>query len=269
MIIDCHTHLGRNEHIKATADELLRSMDKAGIDKALVFAGELNDAPNEWMLEQIKPHKDRLYGVMAYEHNHFRYVDFEAMAKENNVVGIKFYTGYDHYYPLDLYENTGEKPVSSYYYNPLQICSDLQIPAIFHCGDCLNTVKKAKLKYAHPLNIDEPAVDYDDVKFVIAHMAYPFQREAAEVCYKNDNVYSDISGFVYGDFRKGGPNDDAKKFKKVLSEFLDISSGDKLLFGTDWPISNQNSYLKTLREEIGMGLTPEFLSDNVKKVFKL
>lgn len=266
MIIDCHVHLGRNDHIRATADELLRSMDKAGIDQALVFAGELNDCPNEWMLEQIKPHRDRLHGVMAYEDTHFRFVDFKKMAEDNDVKGIKFYTGYHHYYPTDLYVNSGEKPVSAYYHNPLQICSDLQIPAIFHCGDCLNSVKCAKLKFAHPLNIDEPAVDYDDVTFIIAHMAYPWQRDAAEVCYKNKNVYSDISGFVYGEFNEF----DIKNFKKVLTEFCDVANGGyKLLFGTDWPISNQSSYLKVLREEIGMGLTPEFLSENVKKAFKL
>src|SRR5579864_8797364 len=59
MIIDSHTHLGRNEHIKSTAKELLKSMDAAKIDKALVFAGEMNDCPNSWMLEQIKKHRDR------------------------------------------------------------------------------------------------------------------------------------------------------------------------------------------------------------------
>lgn len=265
MIIDCHTHLGRNEHIKGTAKELLKSMDAAHIDKALVFAGEMNDCPNEWMIEQIKPYKDRLYGVAAYEHPHFRYVDFKKMVEDNGLVGVKFYTGYDHYYPIDLYENRGEKPVSSYFYNPIEICSELQIPAIFHCGDCLNSVKDAKLKYAHPLNIDEPAVDYDDVKFIIAHMGYPWQRDAAEVCYKNSNVYADISGFVYDKFTKV----DEIKFKKVVTEFLDISSSDKLLFGTDWPISNQKAYLKALDNCFSETLTAQYLSKNVSKVFKI
>lgn len=264
-IIDCHTHIGRNEHINATAEELLKSMDKAKIDKALVFAGELNDCPNEWMIEQIKPHRDRLYGVMAYNHPHFRYTDFLQMAQDNDIKAIKFYTGYDHYYPLDLYNNTGEKPVSCYFYNPLQICSELGIPAIFHCGDCLNSVKCAKLKYAHPLHIDEVAVDYDDINFIIAHMAYPWQKDAAEVCYKNANVYSDISGFVY----KGFTKDDKKKFKKVVGEFLEITSSDKLLFGTDWPISNQDSYVNTLNTEFEESLSPQSLTLNVKKAFKL
>jgi predicted TIM-barrel fold metal-dependent hydrolase len=262
MIIDAHVHLGRNEHINVSVDQLLRSMDKAKIDKSLVFAGELNDCPNDWMIEQIKPHRDRLFGVAAYHDGFFRYVDFKKMIEDNGLVGIKFYTGYEHFTPVSLYENTGEKPVSAYYHNPLQICSDLEIPAIFHCGDCLNTVKKAKLKYSHPLGIDEVAVDYDDVKFVIAHMAYPWQRDAAEVCYKNANVYADISGFVYGDF-------DAKNlvdFHSVLNDFIKVAGGtDKLLFGSDFPISNQKSYVETVEDLIGM----KTIVKNIHKVFNL
>jgi Tat protein secretion system quality control protein TatD with DNase activity len=55
MIIDCHVHLGRNEHIKANVKELLDSMDGSKIDKALVFASELNDYPTYEMLDEIKP----------------------------------------------------------------------------------------------------------------------------------------------------------------------------------------------------------------------
>lgn len=268
MIIDCHTHLGRNDHINANVKQLLKSMDKAKIDKAMVFAGELNDCPNEWMIEQIKPHRDRLYGVMAYEHPYFRYVDFLKMAQDNNIKAVKFYTGYDHYYPIDLYQDIGEpRTPSSLYHNPIQICSDLGIPAIFHMGDCLNSVKCAKLKYAQPTLIDEPAVDYDDVNFIIAHMAYPYVREAAEVCYKNKNVYSDMSGFVYGSFE----GDDIRKFTNSVHTFLDIADNDKLLFGSDWPISDQSSYMKTVQELFETSQCPaaEHLSQNVMKAFRL
>lgn len=273
MIIDCHTHLGRNKHIRGTAKQLLESMDSAKIDKALVFAGEMNDCPNEWMIEQIKPHRDRLYGVMAYHHPNLHWENFKKMAEDNNIVGIKFYTGYEHYYPFDLYDEEKHTNALSLYYNPLQLCSELKIPAIFHCGDCLDSVHKAKLKFAHPLNIDEPAVDYNDVTFVIAHMGYPWVRDAAQVCFKNKNVYSDISGFVYGHFE----GQDLPKFQKSLHEFLEIADSDKLLFGTDWPIANQASYLDALdwvsahttNRKMSEMFSAKYMSQNVKRVFKL
>jgi uncharacterized protein len=255
MIIDCHTHLGRNEHINANAKQLLESMDEAGIDKALVFAGELNDCPNNWMLEQIAPHKDRLLGVAAYRHtDQWKQEDIQLIEwyGEGKIVAVKFYTGYDHFYPANvngiLYE-----------------LNKVGCPAIFHMGDCLNSVKKAKLKFANPMLIDDVAVDFPNMNFIIAHMAYPFQREAAEVCYKNDNVFTDVSGFVYDNFKES----DRIKFKKVINEVLDISSSDKLLFGTDWPIANQVSYIDALDNCYGELMTPQSLTQNIERAFKL
>lgn len=271
MIIDAHVHLGRNEHIKARVDELLASMDKAKIDKALVFAGELNDYPTYDMLEEIKPHRDRLYGVASwnfdfakYSATHNKYGAWaigrrqaplmRALFEVGSIVAVKFYTGYYHYMPND--PKIGEV---------LEELNKVGCPAIFHCGDCLNSVKCAKLKYAHPLNIDDVAVDYPNMNFIIAHMGYPFQREAAEVCYKNKNVYSDISGFVYGAF----DHNEKGKFQKVLSEFIDIAGPDKLLFGTDFPISDQSSYVDILDTEHGNWLTAQALTKNVMKAFNL
>jgi uncharacterized protein len=262
MIIDCHTHLGRNNHINATVKQLLTSMDEAKIDKALVFAGDLNDCPNNYLLSELKPHHDRLLAVAAAHPFKFEKMsDIQRDAgkladlyQSGDIVAVKFYTGYDHYYP-------GDKLVEDY----LMDLEDVGCPAIFHSGDCLNSVKCAKLKYAHPLHIDEVAVDFPKMNFIIAHMAYPWVKDAAEVCYKNANVYSDVSGFVYGEFDMS----DKYKFFSVLTEFTSIASSDKLLFGTDWPISNQKSYVLTLSQQFDDTLSPESMSVSISKAFKL
>ena len=264
MIIDCHTHLGRNDHINATVKQLLTSMDEAKIDKALVFAGDLNDCPNNYLLSELKPHRDRLLAVAAAHPFKFEKMsDIQRDAgrladlyQAADIVAVKFYTGYDHYYP-------GDKLVEDY----LMDLEDVGCPAIFHSGDCLNSVKCAKLKYAHPLHIDEVAVDFPKMNFIIAHMAYPWVRDAAEVCYKNANVYSDMSGFVYDKFE----GDDIRKFSNAINSFLDIAGNDKLLFGTDWPISNQSSYMETVQTLFEQSMCPaaEFLTQNITRAFKL
>lgn len=236
MIIDCHTHIGRNEHINASADELLRSMDTAGIDKSLVFAGRMNDCPNEYLLEQLNPHKDRLLPVLAIHPKwigeaHPKY--YQELYNAKRMVAVKFYTGYDHFYP---HEAKSQKFGDEGDY--LAALEEVGCPVIFHCGDCLNSVKAAKLKYAHPLGVDDVAVDHPKNKYIIAHMGYPWHRDAAEVCYKNNNTSADISGFVYGAFN----TDDKRKFIGVISEFISIAGQGTLLFGSDWPISNQKSY---------------------------
>lgn len=256
MLIDCHTHLGRNTNISASVVELLLSMDKAKIDKALVFAGRVGGITNEDLLTQIEHYKDRLYGVAAYIPNNKFLNNIKEWYAEKRIVGVKFYTGYDYYYPHEATKS-------------LATLETIGCPAIFHCGDCLCSVKTAKLKYAHPLNVDEVAVDYPNMNFIIAHVGNPWIIDTAEVCYKNSNVYTDVSGFVYGKFTTS----DRAKFCKMISQFLEISSRDKLLFGTDWPISDQSSYVEIVNSSMGnniflKSITQE-LSDNVKKVFKL
>ncbi len=270
MIIDCHTHLGRNEHVKASVKELLESMDSAKIDKALVFACDFNDCPNNYLFSEIKPHHDRLLAVAAIHPHKWENgaqlrknaSDIADLYQAGSIVAAKFYTGYDHYYP-------GDEACCEY----LTDLEDVGCPAIFHMGDCLCSVNHAKLKYAHPLGIDEVAVDFPDMNFIIAHMGYPWVRDTAEVCYKNKNVFTDISGFVYGDFS----NEDKVKFKNALNDFLEIADSDKLLFGTDWPISNQRSDIEALEwisvttpnSKMSEIFSPQNLTKNIQKAFKL
>lgn len=270
MIIDCHTHIGRNDHIKASVKELLESMDASRIDKALVFAGDLNDCPNNYMLSEVKPHRDRLLAVAAAHPFKWEKMsdiqknasDLADLYQAGDIVAVKFYTGYDHYFP-------GDRIIEDY----LMDLEDVGCPAIFHSGDCLNSCKQAKLKYAHPLHIDDVAVDFPGMNFIIAHMGYPWHRDAAEVCYKNKNVFADISGFVYGHF----DGESLPKFQKTLHEFLEIADSDRLLFGTDYPIAHQGSYLDALdwvsahttNRKMSEIFSPHYMTQNVKRAFKL
>lgn len=249
MILDCHTHIGRNSNVTASVNELLKSMDKAGIDKSIVIAGRnLNDCPNDYLLEQIKPHKDRLSAVAACDIKNYHLIKKDI--DSGNFVGIKFYLGYEHYYPTDW-----------------KVCDilshlDNKIPAIFHCGDCLCTAKGAKIKYARPLGLDDVAVDFPNQKIVIAHMGWPWHKDTAYLMYRHKNVYTDISGFVYKDF----DSESASQFNQVLIDMRELvpydSIKDKLLFGTDWPISNQDSYIQIVNEV-------KNFSENGQKVFNL
>lgn len=278
MIIDCHVHLGRNEHIKADVKELLESMDSAKIDKAMVFAGDLNAYPTYEMLKEIEPHRDRLYGVAAWNFGHTTNITspeygvwalgthqrdiYRKLHNAGLISAVKFYTGYDHY-----------APNSQQVRYALEELNKSKCPVIFHMGDCLSSVHCAKLKYAQPLDVDDVAVDYPDINFIIAHMGYPWVTDTAEVCYKNKNVYTDISGFVYGKFNK----EDAGKFGQALYDFMDIADSSKLLFGTDWPISNQRSYIETLEYlsdisqtyKMSQILTPKYMTQNTKQAFNL
>ena len=110
---------------------------------------------------------------------------------------------------------------------------------MFHTGDTFSA--KGKLRYSHPLNIDEVAVDNPELKIVMCHLGNPWILDCEEVIYKNKNVYGDISGLVLGDFTHYYEELIADK----IAELLNYAGEPRyLLYGTDWPIANMESYLK-------------------------
>jgi predicted TIM-barrel fold metal-dependent hydrolase len=145
---------------------------------------------------------------------------------------VKLYPGYEPFYPNDARLD----PV-------YQLAGDMKVPVMIHSGDTFTP--KGKVKYSHPLHVDEVAVDHPEVNFVICHIGNPWIRDCMEVVYKNKNVYTDISGLVLGNF-----SDRFEQFmSKQLQEMLLYGvEPDKVLFGTDWPISSMESYIDFMAE---------------------
>jgi predicted TIM-barrel fold metal-dependent hydrolase len=257
-IIDAHTHVsldGRND--KSVAN-LLKAMDTAGIEQAMVFAATIADFPTETLLKDIAPHRDRLHAVAAVspflEAHRPSVAQMDEWLGTGAVRAIKYYTGYEHFYPAE--------PLLRPYMD-LLVTHDR--PAIFHSGDCYNKVCRAKIKYAHPLHIDDLAVDMPDLKIVIAHFGSPWILDCAQVVYKNTNVYTDCSGFVYGKF----VNDRREFFGEVWADLRRLTEGsDKILFGTDWPISDMADYVDVVGD-LACEHYDAIMHDNAKKLFGL
>ncbi|MEN9342145.1 MAG: hypothetical protein RIQ54_401 [Candidatus Parcubacteria bacterium] len=257
MIIDAHSHIGFSDPLKGSVDNLLASMEKAGIEKAMVFAGKIGHCTTNDLLESVRGYTDILYPIGSFSAlDLLPDVEFiEQLLREKKIFGLKFYTGYEYFYPTD------EK-----LYPYFELLSIYNRPAIFHMGDTYKKVVTAKLKYAHPLAIDEVAVEFPKMKIIIAHVGYPWIIETAEVCAKNDNVYTDTSGFVYGPFTPI----DREVFTKIIDYFKQHAPiASCLLFGTDWPISNQQSYVQTMSDLLPGDIQQQIFSENSIRAFGL
>lgn len=263
MIIDAHTHIGFGGAIVADARDLLSSMKKARIDKALILAGALNECPTEKLIETIAPHKGTLYAVGSVSPKAIGYPKKDLLDRldgwlaDGAIVALKFYLGYEHFYPHE------ESLLGPYY----ELLEKHGRPAVFHTGDCYTEVGRAILKYAHPLEVDVLAARRPKLTIVMAHVGNPWTIDAAEVCYNKPNVYADCSGFVCGKFSAF----ERRHFVKAVRHFLKWTySEDKLLFGTDWPISDQKDYLRVID---GLGLSgrakKKLLSGNAERIFRL
>ncbi|MBX7103448.1 MAG: amidohydrolase [Gemmataceae bacterium] len=118
------------------------------------------------------------------------------------------------------------------------------IPVIFHTGDTYS--QSARLRFAHPLPIDDVAVDHPNVRFVIAHFGNPWLTDAAAVIYKNVNVWADLSGLVVGTKWQSPDEDVVEQLSDlraaVLRAFRYAERPNRFVFGSDWPLVNIQSY---------------------------
>jgi uncharacterized protein len=264
LIIDCHTHLNRYEGGQWTTlseryAELKREMQANEVDHALVLSSykvtESRPSTRE-ILEVVGD--DRQISVIAgVSYSDYRasdLADLRILLREGRVRGLKLYPGYETFYVHD--------PRMRVVY---ELAAEFEVPVMIHTGDTFDP--KGKVKYAHPLEVDEVAVDFREVTFVICHLGNPWLTDAMEVIYKNENVVGDISGFTLGHFDERFEQYMLQAVKQVLSFAGDPSS---LLFGTDWPICQIASYLRFVRN---LGLseeeTEQVLWKNSARIFKL
>ena len=131
----------------------------------------------------------------------------------------------------------------------------------------------AKVRFAHPLPVDDIAVDFRGVNFVLAHLGNPWTIDAAEVVYKNSNVYADLSGFLVGDaaYFEDPANDEGigHAVERIREAFAWVEDPRKFLYGSDWPLVPMRPYL----EFVGRAIEPEHqelvFSENARRVFGL
>jgi predicted TIM-barrel fold metal-dependent hydrolase len=163
-------------------------------------------------------------------------VKIEEDIKKGIFKAIKLFPGYEYFFP-------NQKECNPVY----ELAEKLKVPVLFHTGDTNDP--KSKVKYAHPLNVDDVAVSFPKVNFVLCHLGNPWIMDAVEVLYKNKNAYADLSGFVAGKgdliFKKY-----YKGRQKAMMEgiFYEFSNVEKLMFGTDYPLTNYEFYIKFIKK---------------------
>jgi hypothetical protein len=170
---------------------------------------------------------------------------------------IKIYLGYTYRYAYDrLYE-----PV-------YRLAQKYDVPVVFHTGDTSSA--KAKVKFADPLTIDEVAVDHPKVNFVIAHCGNPWIESAAEVAYKNPNVYIECSALLTGNLDEA-PREKVETYvvRPIAWVFGYLEDPKKMMFGTDWPLVSMKPYVEAYKRAIPKEHWKAVFHDNAVRVFKL
>jgi predicted TIM-barrel fold metal-dependent hydrolase len=117
------------------------------------------------------------------------------------------------------------------------------------------------------------AVDHPNVRFVLAHTGNPWLTDAAEVVYKNVNVWADLSGLAVGDSGTFGAEERREVLQHaaaaVRQAFLYAERPNRFVYGSDWPLAPMGSYVAFVRSAIPEVYHPLVFEDNARNLFRL
>lgn len=174
----------------------------------------------------------------------------EQAISDGTFKALKVYPGY---YPVFCMD----KRFAPFY----KLAGKYNIPVYVHTGDTISD--DARLKYTRPLDVDEIAIDFPDTNFIITQMGNPWFTDAAEVAYKNHNVYLDTAGLFSG-----------MSFSKLYNDRLEyvidyIDDPRKILYGSDWPMVRMKQYIDFMQKVIPKQMHQKVFYDNARRLFKL
>jgi len=265
------------ENWDMSGDLLVRDMDEAGIDKAVLLTLDYSllagtgdtlspERMNKVYAEAAKRHPDRLISFAGVDPRRTGAVEFlERAVKEWGMKGLKLMPAVG-YYPND-----------NKCYLIYHKAQELGIPVLIHTG--FDTIPWYGMT-AQPKYLDEVANDFPELKIVMAHAGGSYWPEAATIAGYKLNVYIDLAMWQMKLLHR--PVDE---FYRPLRSMLDTAGRSKVLFGSDWPALRLISrlphaaWVKALKEpppevkEAGIEFTEEeingILGDNAAKLLGL
>ncbi|HWP19298.1 MAG TPA: amidohydrolase family protein [Burkholderiaceae bacterium] len=247
MVIDAHVHCTGRER----ADDVLRSLDEAGIDMAVLLAPflsegySLDDATslrrgNEHLAQLVRGHEDRLVGFAVLDPRRPEAPSDLRRAVDLGLRGVKMVpTGW---YPYD----DAVQPLFA-------TAHELDLPLLFHSGIFIDGRSG---RFCRP-TFFEALRDYPGLRVALAHLGWPWCDEAIAVGLIEliHGVAPDQVMFRF-DISFGPP---PAYRREILSKALDVLGPGLLQFGSDCflpcagsQFAERKGWVEALLDELGV-----------------
>jgi predicted TIM-barrel fold metal-dependent hydrolase len=217
LMYSTHASKEAYEQFEATyadPDAFVRMIKENGLDYGIILAEEAplttGLANNEAVAAFCSGHKEVIPFCTINPFTDPRPADsLKRCCAELGFKGLKLYPTYNYFYPNE-----------ARMYPIYAVAQDLGIPVLFHTGS--SVLKNARIKYGNPIFFDDVAVDFPDLKVVMAHGGRgAWYDEAMTMVRLHKNVYIDLTGLP------------VRKLPQYFPEIDRFSH--KFVFGTDWP----------------------------------
>lgn len=227
----------------------LQLMDQNGVDYTVVLA-EIsplstgicsNEAVEEFC--RVSPRLIPFCTINPYLHPKMGDM-LEDLILNRGFQGLKLLPPYNYFYPND-----------NFMYPLYAVAERLGIPVVFHTGSSI--FAGVRIKYGNPIFFDDVAVDFPDMKIIMAHGGRgPWYNEALNMLRLHKNIYIEVSGLPP---------------KKLLEFFPDMDRfSDKFIFGTDWPSVDVKKNIEVVSNlNLSEESKTKILGENAKKLLGL
>jgi predicted TIM-barrel fold metal-dependent hydrolase len=150
--------------------------------------------------------------------------ELERCHRGLGAVGVKLAHLYQGVHPLD--------PRCREIY---RYCVRHALPVLFHVGTSF--VGGTPLDFSRPVHFDAVAVDFPELRMVLAHLGHPWEDETIAVIRRHPHVYADLSALYYRPWQ----------FYNSMQLLVEYRTEAKVLFGSDFPFTTTGSSLVGVR----------------------
>jgi hypothetical protein len=201
----------------------------ASADRVVVFGLQAKAVgvwvPNELIAEYAAAHPDKIIGWASIDPNEPDCVaQLEHAIDDLGLRGLKLGPVYQHFDPED-----------TRHWDIFELCEARAIPVIWHQGTTFPS--KARLKWGSPLQLEAIAMQFPDLRMIIAHLGHPWEDDTVALIRKCPNVYTDVSACHYRPWR----------YWMALINAIEYGVSHKLLLGSDFPSGTIDNVINGLR----------------------
>ena len=239
MIIDAHIHSTGAED----AGEVLRSLDEAGVEIAVLLAPFLTDpyslqdeesldAGNEYLGNLVRSHEDRLVGFAVVNPRlDTASQDLERAVEQYGLRGLKLVP-------------SGWYPYDDCAHEVYETALKFELPILFHSGIFIDGRSG---RFCRPV-FYEAVREHPGLKVTLAHLGWPWcdESNAVGVIDLINGVKPEESQFRF-DISFGPP---PVYRKEVLTKALAVLGPEMLQFGSDRFLPCSGSHIRSMIEEV-------------------
>ena len=266
MIIDYHSHFVQPEYFGEKLREEWKAVgyqpflpmtfeqyDEAmkPVDRAIVFGLTASAmgvrTPHEDIAAIVKRNPSKYIGFMALDPcDRDALQQMDVCVHDLGLKGIKLYPTMQHF-------DIREERFGAFF----ERAQKHRLPILIHFG--ASPFPQSRLCFSQPLLLDDVAITFPEIRFIIAHLGHPWQRDTVVLLRKHKNIFADISGLWHRPWE--GYN--------ALVSCIEWSVTNKLLLGSDFPIwtpADAMSELRAVRKQFqnsGLPQIPEEVIEGI------